>query len=114
MTVGELRDFCLSFPGATFDFPFDAETIVFRVGGKIFALAGINANPLKVNLKCDPVLARDLRETFAGIVPGYHMNKEHWNTIDCDSDVSEQRIRWLIGHSYELVASSLPRSRRPG
>lgn len=114
MTIVDLRDYCLSRPGATFDFPFDAETCVFRVGGKIFGLAGINAEPARISLKCDPALARDLRSGFRDIAPGYHLNKEHWNTVTTAGDVPDDKVRWLIDHSYELIVASLPKSKRPG
>ena len=97
----------------TYDFPFDSQTCVFRVGGKMFALLGINGSPPAINLKCDPELARDLRSAFESIAPGYHMNKEHWNTVTLGGDVPDDKVRWLIDHSYELIRSSLPRSRRP-
>ena len=113
MEIEQIRAHCLSMPGATFDFPFDAETCVVRVGGKMFALFGINGEPPSVSLKCDPELSRDLRAAFQGIIPGYHMNKEHWNTVRTRLDVPEEKVRWLIEHSYELVRSSLPKSRRP-
>ncbi|MFW5689522.1 MAG: MmcQ/YjbR family DNA-binding protein [Spirochaetota bacterium] len=93
MTINELRDYCLSLPGSTYDFPFDAETIVFRVGGRMFTLAGINDDPLSVNLKCDPELRRDLRAGFEAVTPGYHMNKEHWNTVVCGLDVPDEKLR---------------------
>ncbi len=114
MTINELRDYSLSKPGTTYDFPFDEETIVFRVAGKIFALAGINRDPVRVNLKCDPALARDLRAGFESITPGHHMNKEHWNTVACGGDVPDEKLRWLIDHSYELIVASLPKAKRPG
>jgi len=114
MTITELRDYCLSLPGSSYDFPFDEETCVFRVGGKIFGLAGINQDPVQVNLKCDPALARDLRAAFDGIVPGFHMNKEHWNTVMTASDVPDEKVRWLVDHSYDLVVASLPKGKRPG
>ena len=113
MNVHELRDLCLSFPATSYDFPFDTETIAFRVAGKIFALAGINDDPLSVNLKCDPELARDLRAGFASVEPGYHMNKEHWNTVRCGGDVPDAKLEWMIAHSYECVVAGLPKSRRP-
>lgn len=113
MTIDELREYCLALPGTGFDFPFDAETCVFRVGGKMFALAGINDAPLKINLKCDPELARDLRNAYRGITPGYHMNKEHWNTVDTRADVPREKVEWLIRHSYDLVVASLPKKKSP-
>ena len=114
MTITELRDYCLSLPATTCDFPFDAETIVFRVVGRIFALSDINANPLSVNLKCEPAVARDLRAGYEAITPGYHMNKEHWITVVCGSDVPDEMLRRLIEHSYERVLAGIPKSRRPG
>jgi predicted DNA-binding protein (MmcQ/YjbR family) len=113
MEIEEIRAHCLSLPEATYDFPFDAETCVFRVGGKMFALLGINGEPPHVSLKCDPDLSRDLRAAFEGIVPGYHLNKEHWNTVATRSDVPPEKVRWLIDHSYQLVRASLPKNRRP-
>ena len=112
MTAIELRDHCLSLPGSSFDFPFDTETIVFRVGGRMFALSGIDADPVSVTLKCDPILARDLRAAYDAVTPGYHMNKEHWNTIRAGADLPDDKLRWLIDHSHELVAAGLPRSQR--
>jgi predicted DNA-binding protein (MmcQ/YjbR family) len=114
MTIAELRDACTALPGSTYDFPFDAETCVFRVSSRMFALAGINNRPVTVTLKCDPELARDLRAAYTGVEPGYHMNKEHWNTVNCEADVPKERILWLIEHSYELVVAGLPKARRPG
>ena len=113
MTITEFRDYCLSKPGTSYDFPFGEETIVLRVAGKMFALTGINDDPLEVNLKCDPELSRDLRSSFESITPGYHMNKEHWNTVTCGGDVPDNQLEWLIDHSYDIVVSKLPRSRRP-
>ena len=101
-------------PGTSYDFPFDEETCVFRVSGKMFGLAGINGEPIRVNLKCDPGLARDLRTEFDGITPGHHMNKEHWNTVVTGSDVPDEKVTWLIDHSYDLVVAGLPKSKRPG
>jgi len=114
MTITDLRDYALGLPGTTYDFPFDSETCVFRVGGKMFGLAGINDNPARVSLKCDPGLARDLRVEFHDIAPGYHMNKEHWNTVVTGGDVPDEKVKWLVDHSYELVVAGLPKSRRPG
>lgn len=113
MTITKLRDICLSFPGTSYDFPFDTETMVFRVGRKMFALTNINKDPVAVNLKCDPELARDLRAAFTSVSAGYHMNKEHWNTVTCGGDVSDERLEWLIAHSYERVVAGLPKGGRP-
>jgi predicted DNA-binding protein (MmcQ/YjbR family) len=113
VTIDEIKAYCLHLSGATYDFPFDDETCVFRVGGKMFGLMGIHADPPRINLKCDPILARDLRSAFESIVPGYHMNKEHWNTVLIGGDVPDDKVRWLIDHSYDLIRSKLPRSRQP-
>ncbi|MET9892033.1 MmcQ/YjbR family DNA-binding protein, partial [Streptomyces sp. NPDC006465] len=87
MTPRQLRAFCLSFNAAVEDFPFNPETSVFKVLGKLFALTNLDASPLKVNLKCDPQDAIRLRDQYPGlIVPGYHMNKRHWNTVTVDGE----------------------------
>ena len=114
MIINDLRDYCLSKSGVGYDFPFDEETCVFRVGGKMFGLAGINADPARISLKCDPALARDLRSSFEDVAPGYHLNKEHWNTVTTGGDVPDEKVRWLIDHSYELVVAGLPKNKRPG
>lgn len=87
-------------------FPFDEITLVFKVGGKMFALCNVD-NFESINLKCDPERAIDLRERFAGVKPGYHMSKIHWNTIEVNSDVSQSMLLELIDHSYDLVFSKL-------
>lgn len=109
MTLTELRDYCLGKPGAVADFPFDQETLVFKIGGKMFALTNINReDPPQVNLKCDPGLAEDLRQQFPGILPGYHMNKRHWNTLILDGTIPKEKVLWLIDHSFDLVFQGLP------
>jgi predicted DNA-binding protein (MmcQ/YjbR family) len=84
---------------------------VFKVGGKIFAIAALDEVPATVNLKCDPDLALDLRDRFEEVRPGYHMNKKHWNTVDIDGGVPEAELREMIDHSYDLVAKAQPKSR---
>ena len=112
MTLEDLKTHCLAFPFSTWDFPFNDETAVFRVGGRIFALCGIRTIPLRVNLKCEPALARDLRRSYPDITPGWHMNKEHWNTVNIEGSLDREFIEGLISHSYELVKKSLPKSIR--
>ena len=107
MTLEELRAFCLSKPGSRQDFPFDKDTLVFKTGSKMFALVNINNKPVKVNLKCDPLLAQDLRQQYEDVQPGYHMNKKHWNTINCEGNLPDEEIKKLIDMSYELVVKSL-------
>ena len=106
MTLEFYRTHCLAKPGVTEDTPFDANTLCFRVGGKIFSLLDIEAFDY-INLKCDPERAIELREQYDGITPGYHMNKQHWNTIICDGSASKKTIFSWIDDSYNLVASSL-------
>ena len=107
MNIEEYREFCLSLPHTTEDFPFDEEVLVFRVGGKIFSLTNINDFE-SINLKCDPERAVELREQYDGIRPGYHMNKQHWNTIAMDGSVPNALVRELVQHSYDLIFRSLP------
>ncbi|GAB1404019.1 putative protein YjbR [anaerobic digester metagenome] len=105
MNIEELRDFCLSLHGTSEDFPFDATTLVFKVGGKIFCLTDLEG-PLQVNLKCDPEKAIGLREHYPSVKPGYHMNKKHWNTVEIDGSVNDELLRSWIMDSYELVRPS--------
>ncbi|RAK00430.1 putative DNA-binding protein (MmcQ/YjbR family) [Larkinella arboricola] len=112
MNIETLRDYCLSKPSATESMPFGDETLVFKVGGKIFALTSLDAEPLTVNLKCDPELAVDLREQFDAVRPGYHMNKKHWNTVIIDSSIRESDLKKWIDHSYDLIVKSLPKAAR--
>lgn len=111
MNIESLREYCLSLKGATEGFPFDEETLVFKVGGKMFALTSLGGL-LSVNLKCDPEKAIELRENFPQVVPGYHMNKRHWNTINIDDSIPDTLIQEWIDDSYWLVVASLPRKVR--
>jgi len=108
MTFETLDTYIRTLPSITFDYPFDEEVRVYRIGNKIFALAA-DKTPLSVNLKCDPIYTLELRSLYEGITPGFHMNKKHWNTIDLSekTDVDEETIRELIDHSYEQVFGSL-------
>lgn len=116
MNFTELQDFCLDLPGVDSDFPFDDQTLVFRVGGKMFALVNVSlwhAGTQKINLKCDPVYAIKLRDLYASITPGYHMNKNHWNTIDIsEGELEKGFILKLIQDSYNLVFEGLPRKKK--
>lgn len=113
MIFAALRSYCLGKPAATEDFPFDETTLVFRVKGKIFALTDTEALPLTVNLKCDPDRAVELRERHPEVRPGYHMNKTHWNTVELDGGLTDDEVRAMIDHSYDLVVRGLPRRDRP-
>ena len=110
--AAELRELCLTFPGAAEKFPFGPETSVFKVAGKMFALSRLAEHPLRVSLKCEPQLAEQLRATYPAVIPGYHLNKQHWNTVILDGSVPEAAIRDMIEDSYDLVVSKLPSSRR--
>ncbi|MFF0224504.1 MmcQ/YjbR family DNA-binding protein [Streptomyces sp. NPDC004629] len=113
MTPKELREFCLSFNASVEDFPFNPETSVFKVLGKLFALTNLGATPLTVNLKCDPEDAARLRGEHPGlIVPGWHMNKRHWNTVTVDGELPDRLVQELIEDSYDLVVAGLPRAER--
>ncbi len=113
MNIERFRELCLAKPGATEETPFGPETLVFKVGGKIFALTDIHLFQ-SVNLKCDPERAVELREYHEGITPGYHMNKKHWNTVRTDGSVKDALIEELLQHSYALVAEALPKRVREG
>jgi predicted DNA-binding protein (MmcQ/YjbR family) len=111
MDLAHFREYCLRKPGATENTPFGPDVLVFKVGGKMFALAALDEVPAKVNLKCDPDLALELRDRYEQVTPGYHMNKKHWNTVEIESGVPDAEARKMIDHSYDLVARSLPRPR---
>jgi predicted DNA-binding protein (MmcQ/YjbR family) len=112
MSGDELRDLCLSFAGTSETFPFSAGMSVFKVAGKIFAIAPLEAEPLTVSLKCEPGLAERLRETHPAISPGYHLNKRHWNTVVLDGSLTDTLVADLVEDSYDLVVSALPKARR--
>ncbi|MFA7327076.1 MAG: MmcQ/YjbR family DNA-binding protein [Candidatus Kapaibacterium sp.] len=112
MNIEELREYCLSQPYTTEDTPFDETTLAFKVGGKIFALTNMETLPTRVNLKCDPERAIELRESYPEvIIPGYHMNKKHWNTLIVD-ELESSIVEGLVTHSYELVFNSLSKAKR--
>ena len=108
MNVEQLRAYCLAKAATTESFPFDNDTLVFKVAGKMFALISLERVPPSVNLKCDPERAARLREAYAAVAPGYHMNKRHWNTVNTESDLDADLLQELIDHSYDLVVAGLP------
>ncbi|MFB9521089.1 MULTISPECIES: MmcQ/YjbR family DNA-binding protein [Streptomyces] len=112
MTPAQLRSFCLEFNEAVEEFPFTPETSVFKVLGKVFALSALASEPLRVNLKCDPEIAVRLRGEHPAVVPGWHMNKRHWNTVTLDGSVPDRLVREMIEDSYDLVVAGLPRAVR--
>ena len=111
MDIETFRLYCLAKPGVTDHLPFDDRTLVFKVGGKMFALCDLEEFN-SANLKCDPERAVELREQYDAVTPGYHMNKTHWNTVKVDGDVNGRMLQELIDHSYELIVSSLPKRER--
>lgn len=113
MDIESYRNYCIGKKGVTESFPFDNKTLVFKVGGKMFALADIEEFN-GINLKCDPERAVQLRESYTGIEPGYHMSKVHWNTVRPNMDVDDRLIYELIDESYNLIVGSLPLKVRHG
>lgn len=111
MNIEIIREYCLSKKGVTEDFPFDEVTLVFKVGGKMFALTSLEGD-FSINLKCDPEKAIELRETYSAVLPGYHMSKIHWNTVLIDGTLPPSLIFEWIDHSYNLVFQKLPASLR--
>jgi predicted DNA-binding protein (MmcQ/YjbR family) len=112
MNIETFREYCLSKPAATEDTPFGPDDVVFKVEGKMFAIAALMEVPSRVNLKCDPDLALELRDRYEQVQPGYHMNKKHWNTVELDGVIPPAEIRKMIDHSYDRVVQSLPKARR--
>jgi predicted DNA-binding protein (MmcQ/YjbR family) len=112
LVLKKLKEYLSIKPGSTEDYPFGPDTTVFKVGGKMFALFGEDDNPIRMNLKCDPDEALILRDMFESVIPGYHMNKEHWNTIILDGSIPESEILKMIDESYRLVFKSLKKTEK--
>ena len=110
MDIESFRNYCLSLPDATEDFPFGPETLVFKVRGKMFALTGLEEFT-SINLKCDPELVIDLRERYPAVLPGYHMNKKYWNTVMMDHSIPDKLLREWIKHSYDQVVAKLSKKK---
>jgi predicted DNA-binding protein (MmcQ/YjbR family) len=100
----ELEEHILSMPNARLEYPFGEDAAVYKVGEKIFAIIAEKSDPVRVSLKCDPLLAKTLRERYETVLPGYHLNKKHWNTVICTGQLSNDEVFDLVRHSYELVA----------
>lgn len=113
MDLPDVIAHCLAKTGCEETTPFGPDALVYKVGGKMFALTNPLTFPSRVNLKCDPDRAESLREEHEAVIPGYHMNKRHWNTVTLDDSLPSPLIRELIDHSYDLVVASLPKSKRP-
>lgn len=112
MNLEQLREYCIAKPGVEETTPFGPDTLVYKVMGKMFLLTGFEYAPIQFNVKCDPEKAIDLRERYHCVLPGYHMNKKHWNTIVADGSVSIQLLKEWIDHSYQLVVDSLPKKEK--
>ncbi len=112
MNLETFREYCLAKPGANETTPFGDDTLVFKVAGKMFALAALDEVPPSVNLKCDPDLALELRDRYEQVRPGYHMNKKHWNTVVLDGVIPDSGLTKMIDDSYGLVVRSLPKAKR--
>ena len=112
MDVETFRKHCLAKPEATEGMPFGETVLVFKVGGKIFALLSLDEIPATANLKCDPDLALELRDRFEQVRSGYHMNKKHWNTVELESGIPDLELREMIDHSYHLVVNALSKRKR--
>jgi predicted DNA-binding protein (MmcQ/YjbR family) len=112
MDLESFREYCLSKRAATEDTPFGEDTLVFKVGGKMFALASLDEVPARANLKCDPDLALELRDRYEEVQPGYHMSKKHWNTVQLEGAIPPVEIRQMIDRSYDLVVAGLPKAKR--
>lgn len=110
MNIEDFRDYCLVKPGVEETMPFGPDTLVFKVMGKAFALTGLEATDFRVNLKCDPARALQLREDHPQIIPGWHMNKKHWNTVYFEDGLDDAFLKELIDHSYDLVVSGLSKA----
>lgn len=104
--------YCLSLTGAYADYPFGPDALVVKVGSKMFAIISENSNPLNISLKCDPLIARDLRDQYPAVSPGYHLNKQHWNTVVVDGTIPDSEIKWMIEHSYALVVKGLTKAEK--
>jgi predicted DNA-binding protein (MmcQ/YjbR family) len=105
MNIEAVRDYCLSKPGAEETLPFGPDVIVFKVNNRAFLLLPLDTDELRFNVKCDPELALELREQYNSVLPGYHMNKKHWNTIIADGTIPSKLIKEWIDHSYDLVST---------
>ena len=112
MNIEEFRNYCLSKKAVTEDFPFDETTLVFKVMEKMFALTGLNAEEFRVNLKCDPEYAIELREEYEDIIPGWHMSKKHWNTVYFENGLEMDLLCKLVDHSYDMVVKKMKKADR--
>ena len=111
MNVEEIREYAISKPDVEESFPFGPETLVFKIAGKVFLLMGLEHDPLQFNVKCDPERAIELRDEYECIIPGYHMNKKHWNSVIVDGTLTNKKLKEQIDHSYDLVKPKAKRKK---
>lgn len=110
MNIEEIREYCLAKKGVTEEFPFDNDTLVFKVVGKIFLLSSLTFSPIRVNLKMSPELVGEYRDKYSDVQPGYHMNKKHWNSVYFDTgQIPRKQLLWMIDHSYDETVKKLPK-----
>ncbi len=112
MNIEDLREYCLSKKGVEETMPFGPDTLVFKVMEKVFLITGLDSRPLEFNVKCDPEKAIGLREQYPCVIPGYHMNKKHWNTIIADGSISIELLKEWISDSYFLIVSGLTKKKQ--
>lgn len=112
MNVEELRSLFLNYPEVTEETPFDESTVVYKTAGKMFVLINWDENPLRANLKCEPSKAEELREQYSCVIPGYHMNKKHWNTVYFDGSVDDSVLKEWVEHSFDRVVAGFPKKKR--
>ncbi len=112
MKPEKVATYLLRFPQTTEEQPFGPDVDVYKVAGKMFAILSPDDSPPRVSLKCDPLLAQELRSEFPAVTPGYHLNKSHWNTVVLDDSVPDSELKKMISHSYEQVINGLPKSLR--
>ncbi len=110
--IESFREYCLTKKVVTESFPFDEVTLVFKVAGKMFVLISLDSPEFNVSLKCDPERALELRESYPNIIPGFHLNKKHWNTVKIDGSFDKELLQELVDHSYNLVVKSLTKKKR--
>jgi predicted DNA-binding protein (MmcQ/YjbR family) len=107
MNIEEVRDYCMAKKGVTEEFPFDSDTLAFKVMGKIFLLTGLSNQPFSCNLKMEAGIVPEYRDKYADVQPGYHMNKKMWNTVYFNGAIPRKELLWMIDHSYEQVVNGL-------
>lgn len=112
INLDTLKKYCAQKPGTSETYPFGEDTLVFKVLGKMYALTNVDSDQLSINLKCDPDWAMILRQHYAAVKPGYHMNKKHWNTVEIDSSIPDDEVFEMIDHSYRLVVKGLKKADR--